>query len=662
MDAHGHQYGTALQAASFGGHEEIVRVLLEQGAFVSATDNGEYSSLLHAALASDHDHVAETLIDSGLQLVTQKQFADALETASFKGNTLIVEHLLSGKFGLFTPNIRPDRLQVALFGGKARKAARLFQDCVDINEEGGYFGNALAAAIASRKLAFVQSVIDAGAQLDVRGRFGFPLRAAVLANRLGIAKYLLEKGVDPNIKDDELGDPLQAAASSGNVDMILLLDGFGGHFGNTLQAASFYGHEQAVRLLIEHGAALSWKLGLSGRYRDALQAAVYAGRETIVEVLVAAGAELNPARIGRMVYPCSVSYKQKKIALPGPRAGAEQLDIPTRLGPLEVAARRGSVTLVKKLLAQGATIDTRDASDRDNEYHGGCAYTALQIAAFWGHLAVVNCLLDHGADINTVRQTLGTPLQAALEADHFDVAEILLSRGADIDKHWTMFGSCLQVFSERGHIEAVRFLLDRGANIKDPGGGNGNALQVASNAGRIDTLQILLDRGADVRAPGRSLGNALQAASLAKNLEIVKLLLRQGIEADNVGSVPETALCHAADNGDEQMVIFLLQQGAKVDGNPTRDRKDLVATPLFLAAMSGHDSIIPIFLKNGANDHRKGQLRRRIAIFDPDEPHLDEPCCTPLVAACYWGMLLLPDGYFDMIHGDMYLMARLRPL
>ena len=663
VDAPGHQYGTPLQAASFGGHEEIVRLLLEQGACVSATDNGEYSSPLHAALASDHGHVAESLIDCGLQLVTQKQFADALETASFKGNIPIVERLLSGKAGLFTPNIRSDPLQVALFGGKTRKAARLLQDCVDINGECGYFGNALAAAIASRKLAFVQSVIDAGAKLDVRGRFGFPLRAAVVANHLGIAKYLLEKGADPNIKDSELGDPLQAAASSGNVDMMLLflshdasVDGFGGHFGNTLQAASFHGHEQAVRLLIEHGAALIHEDGnVSGRYRDALQAAVYAGRENIVEVLLAAGAPLNPGR-GIRVELCSMHFRPKRIALPGPRTGAGQLDIPAKSGPLEVAARRGNVTLVEKLLAQGASIDARDALNEDDEFHDGCAYTALQIAAFWGHLAMVNCLLDHGADINAARQTLGVPLQAALEADHFDVAEVLLSRGADIDKHWTMFGSCLQVFSERGHIEAVKFLLDRGANLEDPGGENGNALQVSCSAGRIDIVRILLDRGADVRAPGRNLGNALQAASLGGNLEIVELLLRQGTEVDSVDNVPETALCLAADNKDEQMVVFLLQHGANVEGNSTqsiderhqnsgpmdtvaRDKKDLVAAPLHLAASNGHESIVSILLRNGANAHREGELRTRTSgpIDELDGSYLDGLICTPLVAACYWG-------------------------
>ncbi|KAJ9363475.1 hypothetical protein DTO280E4_2457 [Paecilomyces variotii] len=674
VNALGSQYGNALQAASFAGHAEVVKVLLDSGASFSPGDKGEYSSPLQAALANGHNHVAQILIDAGFKPVTREQFNDALEIASFKGNVEMVEHLLCDQASSFEPNIRPDPFQVALFGGRARQVKRLLQVCGDINEEKGYFGNAVAAAIASGKLTLLQAVVDAGANLDSRGRFGFPLRAAAIANNVDITKYLLEKGLDPNVKDKELGDALQAAASLGNVDIMLLLlahnasvDGFGGHFGNTLQAASFNGHEQAVRLLIEHGASLhSERGGVSGRYQDALQAAVYAGHQEIVDLLLAAGAKLNPHKDSNRFKYLSYSMRRdnisdlpskacrpKKKALPGSRAGSGHLDIPTDLGPLEVAARRGNVTLVNKLLAKGARIDAWGA------------YTALQIAAFWGHRAVVESLLDHGADVNAKRAILGTPLQAALEGGHFDVAEVLLSRGAQIDKHWTgiygsHYGSCLQVFSERGHLETVRFLIDRNANIEDTGGENGNALQVACDAGNIDIVQFLLDKGANVRAPGKGVGNALQAASAKGYIDIVKLLLRHGIGVDDVDKGTGTALSLAAGNGHQHLVTFMLRQGANVDGNcdiPIDDNleksysKDssyfvkttFISTPLHLAAFHGQESIVSILLDNGANVYLKGQLRGMVYYGFPSD-HI-----IPLFAACLQGHVSIARRLFQ--HG-----------
>lgn len=666
VDAPGNQYGNAIQAACFGGHDEIVKILLEEGVSCSSTVKSEYSSPLQAALATGHVHVAQTLIDAGTQLATQEQFDDAMKSASFNGNVEIVGQLLAGKAGNFTPQIKPDSLQVALSGSQRRKARALLRRCADINESTGYFGNALAAAIASRKLELVKLVVDVGAKTDLRGRFGYPLRAAAVVNSLDICRYLLDKGSDPNAEDTELGDPLQAAAASGNLELIILLldhgasvDGKGGHFGNTLQAAAFHGNEQAVKLLIERGAAVSepWDHKPSGRYRDALQAAVYAGHENIVEVLLAAGARLNPGRVGR-VYPHSSFIRSERMALPDSRLDAKNFDTPSELGPLEIAARHGNLTLVKILLDKGANLDVKDADYRDIEYNDGCAYTALQIACFWGHQGVAELLLDRGADINAVRQTLGTPLQAALESSHFELANMLLLRGAEIDQHWEFFGSCLQVFSERGDIEVVKFLSERGANIEDPGGEHGNALQVACHAGRIEVVQFLLSCGADVKAPGKEVGDALRAASSSGNLEIIKMLLQQGIGVDDVTGNQVTALCIAAANGHEAAVRLLLEQGALVDGNCVPEGKTSEAdggkvsegfcgsTPLHLAAYHGHESIVTILLEKGADVHLKSKSAfpsrfNGFGFFIDCDSRMrragNKRECPALFAASFWG-------------------------
>lgn len=245
-------------------------------------------------------------------------------------------------------------------GGKTRQAKRLLQACNDVNEEAVYFGNALAAAIASRKLALVELIIDAGADLNIRGRFGLPLRAAVVAKQLNIVNYLLDNGADPNPEDQKLGDPLQAAASIENLEIVLLLltyrasvEGHGGHLGNALQAAAFCGHEQAVQLLISHSAKLDYEGYHSGRYYNALQAALYAGHDGIVAVLLGAGALLNPSVSDTSYF----GVDRDRKALSRLRTKIKRLDILDVLAPLDVAASRGNIALVKMLLTMGAEID-----------------------------------------------------------------------------------------------------------------------------------------------------------------------------------------------------------------------------------------------------------------------------------------------------------------
>jgi hypothetical protein len=45
----------------------------------------------------------------------------------------------------------------------------------------------------SRKLSLFNLDPEAGARLELRGRFGFPLRAAAVATDIEIAQYLLKK-------------------------------------------------------------------------------------------------------------------------------------------------------------------------------------------------------------------------------------------------------------------------------------------------------------------------------------------------------------------------------------------------------------------------------------------------------------------------------------
>lgn len=60
VNAEGRECGTALQAASEGGHEKVVQILCEKGADVNA-QGGFYSNALQAASGWGHEKVVQML-------------------------------------------------------------------------------------------------------------------------------------------------------------------------------------------------------------------------------------------------------------------------------------------------------------------------------------------------------------------------------------------------------------------------------------------------------------------------------------------------------------------------------------------------------------------------------------------------------------------------
>jgi ankyrin repeat protein len=64
VNLQGGNYGTALQAASAGGHSRSVRLLLDAGADVNLM-GGKYGSALQAAQQNGHDGIVDLLLSAG---------------------------------------------------------------------------------------------------------------------------------------------------------------------------------------------------------------------------------------------------------------------------------------------------------------------------------------------------------------------------------------------------------------------------------------------------------------------------------------------------------------------------------------------------------------------------------------------------------------------
>ncbi|KAF8507549.1 ankyrin repeat-containing domain protein, partial [Gautieria morchelliformis] len=56
--------------------------------------------------------------------------------------------------------------------------------------------------------------------------------------------------------------------------------------------------------------------------------------------------------------------------------------------------------------------------------------TALQVAASRDNTGIVQLLLEHGADVNSVGWTYGTALQTAVSRGNTEIVQLLLKQGA----------------------------------------------------------------------------------------------------------------------------------------------------------------------------------------------------------------------------------------
>lgn len=160
---------------------------------------------------------------------------------------------------------------------------------------------------------------------------------------------------------------------------------------------------------------------------------------------------------------------------------------------LIIAAIAGSESICQKLIEKGANVNLKLA----HSIFG----TSLVAAAWWGHIDVIKCLVQAGADPNislnsqkgwAVREDedeeTGTPedetteprapegwytspLTAAVEENRVEATKYLVNEAkADIHKKLTYddLGSVLKIAAPNGNHEIIKCLVQAGADVNKP--------------------------------------------------------------------------------------------------------------------------------------------------------------------------------------------------
>ncbi|OCK94837.1 ankyrin, partial [Cenococcum geophilum 1.58] len=158
-------------------------------------------------------------------------------------------------------------------------------------------------------------------------------------------------------------------------------------------------------------------------------------------------------------------------ALSEPGAPSDLKDI-ERQRPLLYAASEGSILIVKRLPS-----DPHVPSE---------ALEALSMAAGQGHEAIIQLLLEKGANPNNCAK-LDTPnvLSAVAMKGHDKVIRLLLKTGANLD-----ISSALPNAATNSHEESVRLILQKSSELEKT-----RALPFAASEGHTAIVRLLLDKG-----------------------------------------------------------------------------------------------------------------------------------------------------------------------
>lgn len=586
-NALGGKLESALQAALWNGHLDVLKLLLSRGGDV----NGPFIKAKNVPMsdASSEQHVIDCLQflfnnGAGVDMSADKSLTEALYVAIICRYEE-VSRLLLGRGANVNELARPHQFSLQAAISRRPPNTEFIRYLLDLgadpNAQEGGSNTALNVACdmhleEGQSIEIVKLLIEYGADVSIKeGAYGAAALQTACQNfkiSTPLIQILLEKGADVNARGGYYGNALNALCmleteQEHKLEAVKLLLSYGadvraesGCYGTALQAACTctqeHDTENVVRLLIRSGADVNTE---SGRYGTALQAACKTGNMAVVRLLLEEGALVN---------------------VEGGYHGTA----------FQAACAKGHIEVVRLLLEHGADIHLRNNG-------------AWHAAAHARSEDVMRLLLDLGVDVNDPCGPHGTALHAALRLDWtFDKEyktrslncqrkrdldkfklwmsriKLLISRGADPNLVAGKYGTTLQTACAarpRSYYLKCTFTYPSSAgpgfllginpniDINAQGGLFGSALQAAAYSGQTPTISLLLSKGAHVNARGGKYGSALNAAIIAYNWDIVQILLE-------AGAVPD---CHILSEPNEEWLRSVLEDDDEGIGAVERYRK-----------------------------------------------------------------------------------------
>ena len=285
---------------------------------------------------------------------------------------------------------QPSSLHLTSYWGSSHTTSILVKQGADVHAVDAQKRTPLVCAAMNGQIDVARVLLGEGADVNARdSSSATPLHAAVINDHVEITKLFLEHGADANAKDQDGSAPMCVAASNGSLQMmdLLLQKGATAHKigrrgASPLETACRGGHTTAVQWLLMKG------VDVNSVNTCPLTEAVHAKYPHIVRILLDAGADINKANtLGHTA--------------------------------LDEAVDQGNVSLYQRIVATGPK-DTSTGKSPANQ-------SLLQMATSGGNEALVNILVNHGADVRDTGGDIGTVLQMAIHSRNLETVKMVLN-------------------------------------------------------------------------------------------------------------------------------------------------------------------------------------------------------------------------------------------
>lgn len=312
------------------------------------------------------------------------------------------------------------------------------------------------------------------------------LRICASQGLLALTQMYLEMGIHPDEGSCRFCEtPLHLASARGHAELVaILLRNGASVFTSThtrgetaLHLAAAHGSLDTIRILLENNAEINATDSISKR--TPLHAAAALGHLDVVKLLMDHGVDVNKAIPETYVTPLHLAVlgghlHVVRYMLDGVSASSEELALYGSIvhKPYFQTWSRNFLTGfdnsedrdLGRILCHDARKDLQDVSSYSERYADinmstREGWTALHLAASKGHDAVLQLLIDKGADLAAKGKDQCTPLELAAENGHLSVVKHLMVAGADLKPNADRRASMLRRIVQKGHHEIADMLM-----------------------------------------------------------------------------------------------------------------------------------------------------------------------------------------------------------